>query len=234
MPANLKPFQAPTQYIYTFSLQLQFAPYSQNHCSGSAMECSSFEAICNESEMIAHLQSLFWSSSDADPCFGSSSFSLISSEGYDTMTTEFVNSSTNVCFDYQDDSFVSAEDTTIGNKRKVQMDTENELMMNRSKEVRTKMSVSKACKHSVSAESSQSYYAKNRRQRINERLRILQELIPNGTKVDISTMLEEAIQYVKFLHLQIKLLSSDEMWMYAPLAFDSGNNRLYQNSLSQE
>lgn len=190
MPANLKPFQAPTQYIYTFSLQLQFAPYSQNHCSGSAMECSSFEAICNESEMIAHLQSLFWSSSDADPCFGSSSFSLISSEGYDTMTTEFVNSSTNVCFDYQDDSFVSAEDTTIGNKRKVQMDTENELMMNHSKEVRTKMSVrayvwwstivlyiffvmefvelqvsldlqvSKACKHSVSAESSQSYYAK--------------------------------------------------------------------------
>ncbi|BAT17311.1 transcription factor BHLH133 isoform X2 [Oryza sativa Japonica Group] len=178
------------------------------------MECSSFEAICNESEMIAHLQSLFWSSSDADPCFGSSSFSLISSEGYDTMTTEFVNSSTNVCFDYQDDSFVSAEETTIGNKRKVQMDTENELMTNRSKEVRTKMS--------------------NRRQRINERLRILQELIPNGTKVDISTMLEEAIQYVKFLHLQIKLLSSDEMWMYAPLAFDSGNNRLYQNSLSQE
>lgn len=130
-----------TVYIYTFSLQLQFAPYSQNHCSGSAMECSSFEAICNESEMIAHLQSLFWSSSDADPCFGSSSFSLISSEGYDTMTSEFVNSSTNVCFDYQDDSFVSAVETTIGNKRKVQMDTENELMMNRSKEVRTKMLV---------------------------------------------------------------------------------------------
>ncbi|KAF0888275.1 hypothetical protein E2562_013719 [Oryza meyeriana var. granulata] len=53
-------------------------------------------------------------------------------------------------------------------------------------------------------------------------------------KVDISTMLEEAIQYVKFLHLQIKLLSSDEMWMYAPLAYNGINIKIYQNSLSQE
>ncbi|KAK6136939.1 hypothetical protein DH2020_029317 [Rehmannia glutinosa] len=59
-----------------------------------------------------------------------------------------------------------------------------------------------------------------RRERINERLRILQSLVPNGTKVDISTMLEEAVQYVKFLQLQIKLLSSDDMWMYAPLAYN--------------
>lgn len=75
-----------------------------------------------------------------------------------------------------------------------------------------------------------------RRERINERLRILQNLVPNGTKVnkfllsisyanfigvvprvliscmvvytqvDISTMLEEAVNYVKFLQLQIKVL----------------------------
>ncbi|XP_059295443.1 transcription factor bHLH139-like [Lycium ferocissimum] len=57
-----------------------------------------------------------------------------------------------------------------------------------------------------------------RRERINQRLRILQSLVPNGTKVDISTMLEEAVQYVKFLQLQIKLLSSDDLWMYAPIA----------------
>jgi hypothetical protein len=36
-------------------------------------------------------------------------------------------------------------------------------------------------------------------------------------QVDISTMLEEAVQYVKFLQLQIKLLSSDDTWMYAPI-----------------
>ncbi|KAL3814310.1 hypothetical protein ACJIZ3_015578 [Penstemon smallii] len=71
-----------------------------------------------------------------------------------------------------------------------------------------------------SATDPQSLYARKRRERINERLRILQNLVPNGTKVDISTMLEEAVQYVKFLQLQIKLLSSDDMWMYAPLAYN--------------
>ncbi|KAK7366480.1 hypothetical protein VNO80_08471 [Phaseolus coccineus] len=66
----------------------------------------------------------------------------------------------------------------------------------------------------------QSAYARKRRERINERLRILQTLVPNGTKVDISTMLEEAVQHVKFLQLQIKLLSSDDLWMFAPIAYN--------------
>ncbi|KAI4375055.1 hypothetical protein MLD38_012969 [Melastoma candidum] len=80
----------------------------------------------------------------------------------------------------------------------------------------------------------QSLYARKRRERINERLKILQNLIPNGTKVDISTMLEEAVHYVKFLQVQIKLLSSDEMWMYAPIAYngkDIGLNRLFSSQL---
>ncbi|XP_042494342.1 transcription factor bHLH84-like [Macadamia integrifolia] len=71
-----------------------------------------------------------------------------------------------------------------------------------------------------SATDPQSLYARKRRERINDRLRILQNLVPNGTKVDISTMLEEAVQYVKFLQLQIKLLSSDDLWMYAPIAYN--------------
>ncbi|PWA88979.1 Myc-type, basic helix-loop-helix (bHLH) domain-containing protein [Artemisia annua] len=71
-----------------------------------------------------------------------------------------------------------------------------------------------------SATDPQSVYARKRRERINERLRILQKLVPNGTKVNIGTMLEEAVQYVKFLQLQIKLLSSDDMWMYAPIAYN--------------
>ncbi|RDX99023.1 Transcription factor bHLH84, partial [Mucuna pruriens] len=75
----------------------------------------------------------------------------------------------------------------------------------------------------------QSAYARKRRERINERLRILQSLVPIGTKVDISTMLEEAVQYVKFLQLQIKLLSSADMWMYAPIAYNGMNIGLELN-----
>ncbi|KAK7321504.1 hypothetical protein VNO77_32223 [Canavalia gladiata] len=58
----------------------------------------------------------------------------------------------------------------------------------------------------------QSVAAKNRRERISERLKILQELVPNGSKVDLVTMLEKAISYVKFLQLQVKVLAADEFW----------------------
>ncbi|KAJ6730145.1 TRANSCRIPTION FACTOR BHLH83-RELATED [Salix viminalis] len=79
----------------------------------------------------------------------------------------------------------------------------------------------------------QSLYARKRRERINERLKILQNLVPNGTKVDISTMLEDAVHYVKFLQLQIKLLSSDDLWMYAPLAYNGIDIGLNQKKLSR-
>ncbi|KAK1298196.1 Transcription factor bHLH83 [Acorus calamus] len=58
----------------------------------------------------------------------------------------------------------------------------------------------------------QSIAAKNRRERISERLKVLQELVPNGSKVDLVTMLEKAITYVKFLQLQVKVLATDEFW----------------------
>ncbi|KAG6602034.1 putative transcription factor basic helix-loop-helix 86, partial [Cucurbita argyrosperma subsp. sororia] len=65
---------------------------------------------------------------------------------------------------------------------------------------------------SSTAKDPQSIAAKNRRERISERLKILQELVPNGSKVDLVTMLEKAISYVKFLQLQVKILATDEFW----------------------
>ncbi|KAE8800780.1 transcription factor bHLH84 [Hordeum vulgare] len=50
----------------------------------------------------------------------------------------------------------------------------------------------------------------NLREKINDKLRVLQKLVPNGTKVDLSTMLEEAVLYVKFLKLQIKVGNEPE------------------------
>ncbi|GAV73132.1 HLH domain-containing protein [Cephalotus follicularis] len=65
---------------------------------------------------------------------------------------------------------------------------------------------------SVTTKDPQSIAAKNRRERISERLKVLQELVPNGSKVDLVTMLEKAISYVKFLQLQVKVLATDEFW----------------------
>ncbi|ONK78813.1 uncharacterized protein A4U43_C02F22690 [Asparagus officinalis] len=48
---------------------------------------------------------------------------------------------------------------------------------------------------------------KRRRDRINERMRALQELIPNCNKTDKASMLDEAIEYLKSLQMQLQIMA---------------------------
>ncbi|KAE8708139.1 Transcription factor bHLH7 [Hibiscus syriacus] len=62
-----------------------------------------------------------------------------------------------------------------------------------------------------------------RRERIAERIRALQELVPNVNKTDRAVMLDEIIDYVKFLRLQVKVLSMSRLGgagAVAPLVTD--------------
>ncbi|KAL1156159.1 hypothetical protein V6Z11_A08G073900 [Gossypium hirsutum] len=62
-----------------------------------------------------------------------------------------------------------------------------------------------------------------RRERITERIRALQELVPSVNKTDRAVMLDEIVDYVKFLRLQVKVLSMSRLGgagAVAPLVTD--------------
>ncbi|KAG9439630.1 hypothetical protein H6P81_019795 [Aristolochia fimbriata] len=71
---------------------------------------------------------------------------------------------------------------------------------------------------------------RRRRDRINEKMRALQELIPHCNKSDKASMLDEAIEYLKSLQLQVQI-----MWMssgMAPMMYPSLQHYMSQMGMA--
>jgi hypothetical protein len=83
---------------------------------------SSVDTICEESLMIAHLQSVFWGCCDldVDPNLSSNSSSLVDHDSF--CTGPLQNITQNVAFDRRHDSFASGNGAKEGSKRKIQPD----------------------------------------------------------------------------------------------------------------
>ncbi|KAM0025676.1 putative transcription factor bHLH family [Helianthus debilis subsp. tardiflorus] len=68
---------------------------------------------------------------------------------------------------------------------------------------------------------------RRRRDRINEKMRALQELIPNCNKVDKASMLDEAIEYLKTLQLQVQIMSMGAGLCMPPMMFPTGMQHMH-------
>lgn len=68
---------------------------------------------------------------------------------------------------------------------------------------------------------------RRRRDRINEKMRALQELIPNCNKVDKASMLDEAIEYLKTLQLQVQIMSMGTGLYMPPMMLPAGMQHMH-------
>ncbi|KAM5565730.1 transcription factor SPATULA [Rosa sericea] len=87
---------------------------------------------------------------------------------------------------------------------------------------------------------------KRRRSKINEKMKALQNLIPNSNKTDKASMLDEAIEYLKQLQLQVQMLTMRNglglhpmclpgmmqpvQFPHMSLGFDEGSNKVPKSS----
>jgi len=123
------------------------------------MEAKGASIWSEESEMIAHLQSMFWNSSDADVSLSSPNSStssciepgtlptalflpLIEKESYDTAPLQ--NAATDWCFDHQSEAFASIDNAVTGDKRALLMDERRKKSKNSNKKPRIVAPVSNA------------------------------------------------------------------------------------------
>uniref|UniRef100_A0A7N0U7H2 BHLH domain-containing protein n=1 Tax=Kalanchoe fedtschenkoi TaxID=63787 RepID=A0A7N0U7H2_KALFE len=106
----------------------------------------------------------------------------------------------------------ASNDPTYGLKRKNRESEDSEYPSEDAEE--ESVGIKKAATNRVGSGSKRSRAAevhnlseRRRRDRINEKMRALQELIPNCNKVDKASMLDEAIEYLKTLQLQVQMMS---------------------------
>ncbi|RDY09690.1 Transcription factor SPATULA, partial [Mucuna pruriens] len=101
-------------------------------------------------------------------------------------------------------------------------------------EVPTKPALSRSTSKRSRAAEVHNLSEKRRRSRINEKMKALQNLIPNSNKTDKASMLDEAIEYLKQLQLQVQMLSMRNGLSLHPMCFPEGLQPLQLSQMGIE
>ncbi|KAM6591362.1 hypothetical protein CsatA_013967 [Cannabis sativa] len=75
---------------------------------------------------------------------------------------------------------------------------------------------------------------KRRRSRINEKMKALQNLIPNSNKTDKASMLDEAIEYLKQLQLQVQMLAMRNGLSLHPVSLPAALNPAHLSHMRRD
>ncbi|MBA0654476.1 hypothetical protein Goklo_021478 [Gossypium klotzschianum] len=86
--------------------------------------------------------------------------------------------------------------------------------------------------HNLSERIWMELHKQRRRDRINEKMRALQELIPNCNKVDKASMLDEAIEYLKTLQLQVQIMSMRAGLYVPPMMLPTGMQHMHATQMA--
>ncbi|KAL8477071.1 hypothetical protein ACS0TY_029399 [Phlomoides rotata] len=85
-------------------------------------------------------------------------------------------------------------------------------------EIGAKARASRSCSKRSRAAEVHNLSEKRRRSKINEKMKALQNLIPNSNKTDKASMLDEAIEYLKQLQLQVQMLTMKNGLSLCPIS----------------
>ncbi|MED6144523.1 hypothetical protein PIB30_016370 [Stylosanthes scabra] len=111
-------------------------------------------------------------------------------------------------------------------------DIEDDVMMKEIKNARREGNYNNGVRRRKNAET-HNLYERRRRDKINKKLRILKDLIPNCNKVDKASLLDDAIEYLKALKLHLQIMTMGTGLCMPPLMLPTSSPQHLMNTTSQ-
>ncbi|KAI4327434.1 hypothetical protein L6164_019896 [Bauhinia variegata] len=201
----------------------------------SLMSSTTIAGLCNKNATLGNAQSSYRSSLPGDGIFAVDS---IARPGVNTSSGVLLSSSgiySSANIKGSSAANVSSSSVGVSENETDEYDCESEEGIDAlADEVLTKSVPPRSSSKRSRAAEVHNLSEKRRRSRINEKMKALQNLIPNSNKTDKASMLDEAIEYLKQLQLQVQMLAMRNGSSLHPMCFPEGLQPLQLSRMRME